>query len=345
MNVFTEEYPSLESYFRSVILFGKNSASYKFALAKSLLDLSSVHNQNTFVSIDELSLPFAKYICEHLKNNDKQATSKSSRFLNACREYNSEEINLDELVQFTKRYGFENVLDAFHVVNQDTINTKFFEVKKEGSRKGIILTDNIYRLSESKQYDCFNGEVEARWRLVETAWSLQVSPILLNVHFDEDSGLFFVNEDSRNRRIDVTSARDSLNGYQKGKCFYCSNDISIKESSLNLADVDHFFPHVLQKEVRYNLNGVWNLVLSCLSCNRGQGGKFDRIPEKRFLERLHKRNEFLIESHHPLKETLINQTGKIQNQRITFLQSVYRDARNSIVSAQWKPQYEFETAF
>ncbi|MFY0678229.1 MAG: hypothetical protein JXR18_13175 [Neptuniibacter sp.] len=32
--------PTLSSYWRSIILFGQNSASYKFALAKSLIDLS-----------------------------------------------------------------------------------------------------------------------------------------------------------------------------------------------------------------------------------------------------------------------------------------------------------------
>ncbi len=37
---FKEQYPSLESYWRSIILFGRNVASYKFALAKSLLELA-----------------------------------------------------------------------------------------------------------------------------------------------------------------------------------------------------------------------------------------------------------------------------------------------------------------
>ena len=32
--------PTLENYWRGVILFGKNSASYKFALAKALLEKS-----------------------------------------------------------------------------------------------------------------------------------------------------------------------------------------------------------------------------------------------------------------------------------------------------------------
>ena len=37
---FQEEHPSLDSYWRSIILFGNNVASYKFALAKSLLEIA-----------------------------------------------------------------------------------------------------------------------------------------------------------------------------------------------------------------------------------------------------------------------------------------------------------------
>ena len=36
---FYEIEPTLENYWRAVILFGKNVASYKFALAKALYDL------------------------------------------------------------------------------------------------------------------------------------------------------------------------------------------------------------------------------------------------------------------------------------------------------------------
>ena len=38
--LFTEVQPTLENYWRSIILFGRNVASYKFALGKSLLELS-----------------------------------------------------------------------------------------------------------------------------------------------------------------------------------------------------------------------------------------------------------------------------------------------------------------
>ena len=39
MTMFTETTPTLESFWWSIILFGRNVASYKFALGKSLLDL------------------------------------------------------------------------------------------------------------------------------------------------------------------------------------------------------------------------------------------------------------------------------------------------------------------
>ena len=54
MNEFIDYSPSLESYWRSVILFGKNSASYKFSLGKSLLDL--VSKEKTFISLEELAV-------------------------------------------------------------------------------------------------------------------------------------------------------------------------------------------------------------------------------------------------------------------------------------------------
>ena len=57
------------------------------------------------------------------------------------------------------------------------------------------------------------------------------------------------------------------------------------------------------------INGVANLVLACTDCNRGVNGKFAHLPALPLLQRLHERNEYLITSHHPLRETLLVQTG------------------------------------
>ena len=55
-----------------------------------------------------------------------------------------------------------------------------------------------------------------------------------------------------------------------------------------------------------------------------------------YLEKLHDRNNYYIESHHPLRETIINQTGKTEKERISFLQSFYDEASDIIPSEKWK---------
>ena len=66
---FKEQYPSLDSYWRSIILFGRNVASYKFALAKSLLEIAPTGK--THITLEELSTPFSRHLCEHIAKSDR----------------------------------------------------------------------------------------------------------------------------------------------------------------------------------------------------------------------------------------------------------------------------------
>lgn len=331
---FKEEHPSLESYWRSVILFGRNVASYKFALAKSLLEIAPTGK--TIVTLDDLAIPFSHHLCEHLAHAPKQATSNTSRFLDACKNYNLGEISQEVLLGTTVQLGFNNVIDAFHIVNNGELPVKFYEKDYSSKRKQIILTDDLFKLQETPFYNNLTCEAEARWRLVETAWELNISRNLLTVGYDKEEQLLFVNDKSR--RKDVTSARDALNGYQKGKCFYCFDDISVHSSADDLCDVDHFFPHSLQPlNPNTNLDGVWNLVLACPRCNRGANGKFARVPVIKYLERLEKRNNFLISSHHPLRETLIQQTGATPGERHRFLAETDKFAINHLIH-RWETE-------
>tara|TARA_B110000046_G_C12972413_1_gene389534 strand:- start:489 stop:1514 length:1026 start_codon:yes stop_codon:yes gene_type:complete len=333
--------PSLESQWRALILFGKNSATYKFAFAKSLLEL--VDKETTKISLTELSKPFSKNIIEHLKENDKQGNSKSSSFLNVCRNHIKGKISDNELWSKTEKLGFVNVVDAFQNLNGAQIPDIFYEKNYKSGKKEIVIKDNLLKLKESFHFQNFNQEVEARWNLVETAWNLNLNPKLLEVKYDEDKSLFFLENDFM-RRTDITSVRDSLNGYQKGKCFYSFQDISVVSGSANLCEVDHFFPHInktIHNEFGANINGVWNLVLANKDINRNKSAK---IPEKRFLQRLFNRNEFYIQSKHPLAETIINQTGNTKQKRIEFLNKQYQLALNSAIIT-WKPEFELNGNF
>ena len=95
MTEFYEVTPTLDNYWRSIVLFGRNVASYKFALAKSLLEFQD--RGDDLIRLDELARPFSRNICEHLAHSPKQATSSSSKFLDSCRELNAGNITQDDL--------------------------------------------------------------------------------------------------------------------------------------------------------------------------------------------------------------------------------------------------------
>lgn len=345
-----------ESSWRSVILFGRNVASYKFSLAQALFDLAK-QNKDA-VTLGQLADPYTRHLCEHVAHSPKQATSRSSKFIDACAGYNKGEVSHDQLIATAVQLGFNNVLDAFHVVNQGNVPVKFFEKDFSRGRKRLVLTDEVFKLVNSGEADNIVQETESRWNLVETAWEQSISSNLLRISYDELGQAFVAESDAR--RKDVTSARGSLNGYQKGHCFYCYAPIDAADGTVrtedglvlppgkkpNLCDMDHFFPHALAGQVpEVNWDGVWNLVLACPDCNRGAGGKFARIPATEYLERLNRRNEYLIGSHHPLRETLIAQTGATPQLRWEFLKKVDRITSGLLPGERWKAEQREASVF
>jgi hypothetical protein len=236
LSTFVASNPSLDAYWRAIVLFGRNSASYKFALAGSLLELAG--RGRTLVTLEDLAEPYSRRLVEHVGAADRQGTIGSSRFLDACRGFNEGRLSRDELLSATARLGFANVIDAFHVVNVAEIPVRFFTDERR-ARRGMGLTDDLRRLAEGYQAR-LPQEVEARWHLVETAWQVGVSPGLLRVRNAPDLDTLVI-ETGDPRRPAVTSCRDALNGYQKGRCLYCFSEISVDAGLGLTADVDHFF--------------------------------------------------------------------------------------------------------
>lgn len=332
---FLAKAPTLDANWRAVVLFGRNVASYKFALARALLGLAD--RTDELVSLEELAAPFSRHLCDHLRLVDKQTTSRSSKFLDACRAFNRGELSEDALVGTTARLGFNNVIDAFHVVGSGPVPVRFFEDERVGNRGGggaIRLTDDLRQLAGSLQGEGLADEAEARWRLVETAWQLDLPRAGVAVQADAARDLLFVEAEQRRiRRTGLTRVRGALNGYQRGRCFYCR-----AETPLAATDVDHFFPWVLKERGEMpDGDGVWNLVLSCQACNRGQRGKFAGVPSARLVARLHERNNWLVDSHHPLRETILLQTGADAGMRASFLRARQRIALDALVH-QWEPE-------
>jgi hypothetical protein len=74
---FLAKAPTLDANWRAVVLFGRNVASYKFALAKTLLGLAGRADDR--VPLEELAVPFALHLCEHLRLVDRRATSPTRK--------------------------------------------------------------------------------------------------------------------------------------------------------------------------------------------------------------------------------------------------------------------------
>ena len=188
-------------------MFGKNSASYKFALGKSLLSLAQ--EGRTRLTLDELAVPFSRHICDHLKTGKKQGTSNSSKFLEICRQFNAGEITLKQLQKGTAQYGFQDVIDKFHNLNAEKSDQAQFYVDERNSGGGIQLTDSIHQLAHSPQLKNLESEIESRWNLVEHAWSLGISQKNLRlVETDLEVEQLFVID--KTRRINMTSIRGAI---------------------------------------------------------------------------------------------------------------------------------------
>ena len=112
--LYIENDMTLENFWRSIFLFGKNTASYKFALAKSLLEIDTTKN---FISLEELALPYSKNISLHLEKGERQITRKTQvNFLESCKKFNEGQIDQSKLIEETLKTAFDNVIPRFHTI-------------------------------------------------------------------------------------------------------------------------------------------------------------------------------------------------------------------------------------
>jgi len=207
---FSSEGAGADNHFRSSILFGANVASYKFALGQSLLDLAAKGVER--VTLKDLADPFSRHLCDRLAEVNVQGTFAHSRFLDACRHFNSGDINETELITATAMLGFNNVIDAFHVVSGGDVPTKLVDERKTAT-PGIRLTDEMLRLAGQTQAGNLAGEVQSRWNLVERAWESRAVNEPLHVLYDRNRKLLV--PALLGKRRPITAARLALNGYQR----------------------------------------------------------------------------------------------------------------------------------
>ncbi len=164
----------------------------------------------TFVRLEDLSVPYAASICEHLLAEDRQSTSAQSRFLDACRTHNRGELDVAQLAEVTLRLGFNNVVDAFHISRGGEPTQTRFYIDERATRHGITLTDDLLNLANGLQAQVLPLEVDARWNLVQTSWGLGLGTRLVSFEITPDKDAVDLHAPSRLRRAPITGVRDAL---------------------------------------------------------------------------------------------------------------------------------------
>jgi hypothetical protein len=322
---------------RSILLFGKNTSTYKFALCESFL----LAGPKQTITYEEMLPAFVDALLRHANQVRKQNTAPDGgTFMKACLNHLDGNISRRELDLVAYDTVHRYVFDAFQAIGGGRLNYENMLFDFDKRKKILTLRDGFLSvLGNPEHANLIRTENESRWRLVEEAWRTGISTML--IQYNRDDGSIFY--ESGDLRVNLRSAIDALMPYQKDKCFYCEQSLNrfAINGEMDFPEVDHFLPlaRLSHSENLANPNGVWNLVISCLQCNRGKSGKFDKIPHESFFESLVIRNEYFAEEHrHGMRLGVLSSLGLSD-----FQSSLIRDRIKSIYDlfsfeTTWKPK-------
>jgi len=278
-----------QDYWKALILFGLNQATYKIALGKSLLTLAS--REQSKITWEQLSEEFLNQYQARLavaepmpqQGNPSRRTAMEHIVLAT-----QQGMNRDKAIVEVGEKAFNDVIQRFHNLGfQDSLQGKFYRYKF-GSY--LELTDELLSIaaSDSRQ---LTVELDARWGLLEGAFAMASGADFALVN---DIRVIYLA--SGTRRTNLTSNIPFLQGYQGNVCFYCGAPIEAGD-----CHVDHLLPRQVLRH-----DELWNLVLAHSLCN---AQKLDRLVGPHFIAKLISRNENIMGSNHPWKKKIVEALG------------------------------------
>ena len=312
-------------FWKAIILYGLNQATYKIALGKTLLELTNLGK--TEVDWSTLSKAYLDNYIDRLNQNPLPQQNNPARKTVMERivgAYKLGQITYNEAIERVEANAFNDVIPRFQTIGNDKwiVGEKFYHFD-HGKR--LFLHDSIFSIQEEHQSE-LSTELEARWSLLEGAFSL--------VHGDWELTNDIRDIYIRNgyERTNITNNIPFLQGYQGNVCFYCGEKIIAGD-----IHVDHLIPRqfILHDE-------IWNLVLSHSICNLH---KNDALVGKHYLEKLLARNENIMGSNHPWKKKIADSLGFTPKKRASSTWLHYENARIALHNNYWEnsPNYNRET--
>lgn len=303
-----------KDYWKGIILFGLNAATYKMALAKTLLEYS-VKGTNK-IQWTELSQTYLENYLERLKQNKMPQQGNPHRLTvmeRICNEYNLGKINYSQAIDKVAEKAFVDVIPRFQRIGTDKniVNEHFYEFD---FGKSITIKDALLNFTP-KEFRELEDEASARWSLLEGAFSINQSQFELANDIRE----IYIHEGYERKLL--TPNIPFLAGYQGNICFYCGEEIEGK------THVDHVLPRQV-----VNHDEIWNLVLSHEDCNLL---KSDRLVGPHFIEKLIARNENIMGSNHPWKKKIALALGSTPARRAKSINEHYDNVKTALGTYYW----------
>lgn len=305
-----------KDYWKAIVLYGLNNATYKIALAKTLLELAREGNAN--VDWGVLSDEFFRQYKARLDRAMMPQQTNPSRLTVMERivmNVNNGSLSFDGAVDEVGRDAFNDVIPRFHNIYRDKefAKDRFYEYQLG---QGIIIKDSVFEILQDRPNELYE-EIDARWGLLEGAF------VINRDKFNLENDIRSIYLDNGYKRRDITKNIPFLNGYQSNICFYCSEVMDQDDIHVD---------HVLPRQVLHH-DEIWNLVLSHSICNQQ---KSDHLVGPAYIEKLIARNENIMGSNHPWKKKIQEQLGATPAARRKALEFHYDNVKQVLGGNYWR---------
>ncbi|AKD04931.1 HNH endonuclease domain-containing protein [Pontibacter korlensis] len=312
-------------YWKAIILYGLNAATYKIALGKTLLELTKHNNES--LEWSTLAKAYLDNYINRLSANPLPQQSNPSRrtvMERITTQLRLGTITYEEALGMVEREAFNDVIPRFHTIGVNKLMgaEKFYHFDHG---KKLYLHDSLFRIHESSSGELYK-ELDARWSLLEGAFQMGHD----NWDLANDIREIYIKKGTE--RTNITGNIPFLNGYQGNVCFYCGEQ---------MAPSDIHVDHVLPRQVVMH-DEIWNLVLSHSLCNLH---KEDFLVGKHYLEKLIDRNENIMGSNHPWKHKISASLGATKVARAKSTYYHYENVRQVLGNRYWEnsPTYNRAT--
>jgi hypothetical protein len=294
---------------QALILYGLNTATYKIALGRLLLEFASQGKDRLYWS--ELSERFLRLYRERLKNGsgnpqqgDPTRKTKMERIISAL---DIGKLSETEALETVAREAFNDVVPRFQNLSDLSadVAAPFYEFTLG---KELVFRQELLAVA-SGDISGLLSEIDARWSLLEGAFLIRRG----DGQLENDIRESYLKAGTL-KRASLAPNIPFLQGYQGNVCFYCGESLATGSVA-----VDHVLPRAIMMH-----DELWNLVLTHEFCN---SQKLDKLIDQNYLQKLCVRNENVMGSQHPWRSRIAQSLGTTPSERRRALEKHYENVR------------------